>query len=100
MTFFYQQIVILELYKFLLQKETPSKINNEDLLKDYTCEIAVDLRMTCIVIPILKNNDPTSPVWAFKAEQLSLKPIHMSQPVNLELILNDFNIEVNSFINL
>jgi hypothetical protein len=99
MSFFYQQIVVLELYKFLLQKEKVTSIPNKESLKDYIYEIAIELNESCILIPILKNNDPTSPVWAFKAKQLYLKPIQVSQPMNLEVVLNGFNLEVKSYSN-
>ena len=69
-------------------------------LDKYSFDIHADIASPILVLPILKNNDPNSPVWILRLGDLlvqSTETTH-SQSINLTADLTKINIEVSLFI--
>lgn len=99
MSLFYQQIIVLELHKFIEQDETIVQANakSKNSPEDYTLEISASLKAFRLIIPMLKNNDPTTPVWVIRCRELSLKPVkeRIMQPMNITVIVDHLDLEVS-----
>lgn len=65
-------------------------------LDKYSFDVHVDIAAPILVLPILKNNDPQSPLWALKLGDLLVKSAGSGsgQAVNLAVELTKINIEV------
>jgi len=90
--FIYQQAVIARLLQFLNSKDL-LKIDNSPALNS-KWKYNAELKSTMLVLPILKNNDIKSPLWAVRIGNLVLNsPLHFKE-ISIEVL----RILINSFI--
>ena len=69
-------------------------------LDKYSFDINAEIATPIIILPILKNNDSSSPVWVLRLGDLLVKSTESanSQTVNLTADLTKTNVEVFSFL--
>jgi hypothetical protein len=69
-------------------------------LDKYSFDIHADIASPILVLPILKNNDPASPIWVLKLGDLLVQSTETtnSQSINLTADLTKINIEVSLLV--
>lgn len=66
---------------------------NDYFLEHYHLELNANMSAPLLIVPLMKNNDPNSPIWVFKLGNLSL----ISKQENIEYQKFDVNLSSMCF---
>ena len=73
-----------------INKQTIVKENDENSLEHYHLELNANISAPMLIVPLMKNNDPNSPIWVFKLGNLNV----ISKPESK--IFQKFNVDISS----